>query len=216
MIKAIIFDFDGTLVNTLYDLQDSINEALVLNGYQKQYTYEETMYLIGSGTRVLCKRALDYIEHTIKDEEKLFSDFSVCYQENQLNKTRPYDGVINTLIKIKNKGVKLAILSNKVHDNTLLIANHLFDKDLFDIIVGQKKNIPLKPDPTSLKLLIEELQVNKEDVLYVGDSDTDMKTANNFNVKKVAVTYGYRPREELEKYHPEYIVDDFSEIIKLI
>ena len=216
MIKAIVFDFDGTLVNTLYDLQDSINEALIMNGYSKQYTYEETKKLIGSGTRVLCSRALNYIEHTIKDEEKLFNDFSSCYLKNQLNKTKPYPKVIETLEYLKKKEIKIAILSNKVEKNTLLISSHLFKDGLFDYILGQRKEFPLKPDSTSLKFLLNELNVNSDEVLYVGDSETDMITADNLKVKKIAVTYGYRDISILKQYNPDYIINDFEELISIL
>lgn len=216
MIKAIVFDFDGTLVNTLYDLQDSINEALLINGYTRQYSYEETKKLIGSGTRVLCSRAINYVDHKIEDEEKLFKDFSLCYSKNQLNKTKPYPNVIDTLDYLKKKGLKIAILSNKVDKNTLLIATHLFGENYFDYILGQRKEFPLKPDPTSLKFLLNEINVDIDEVLYVGDSDTDMITANNLKVKKIAVTYGYRDISILKNYKPDYIIDDFRELKEII
>ena len=216
MIKAIIFDFDGTLVDTLDDLKDAINEALLINGYERQYTYEETKSLIGMGTKVLCQRAISYIEHTNEDVEKVFSDFSKIYRKIQCNKTHLFPHVQMTLNELKIKGIKLAILSNKVEENTLKIADNLFKKDTFDQIIGQRKEFPLKPDPTSLKYLISLLNVSNNEVLYVGDSDTDMKTADNLKLKKVAVTYGYRDQEVLKTYQPNYLIDDFSKIMEII
>lgn len=216
MIKAIIFDFDGTLVDTLEDLKDAINKSLLINGYTRQYTYEETKSLIGMGTKVLCQRAISYVEHSDEDVEKVFNDFSITYRKIQCNKTHLFPHVQETLNELKNKEIKLAILSNKVEENTLKIADNLFKKDTFEQIVGQRKEFPLKPDPTSLKYLISLLNVSESEVLYVGDSDTDMKTADNLNLKKVAVTYGYRDKDVLKKYQPDYLIDDFSKLIEII
>ena len=216
MIKLMIFDFDGTLVNTIYDLGDSINEALKINGWNKEYSYIETKALIGSGIRVLCTRALSYVEHTIEDEEKLFKDFQICYKKNQLNKTKPYEGVVDTLHKLKEQGINIAILSNKRNENTNAITNHVFEEDLFDEVVGQLPDVPLKPNPTSVLSMIERFGVSKDEVLYIGDSDTDMKTADNASLTKVAVTYGYRDKEVLETYKPDYIIDSFDELLDIV
>ena len=216
MIKLMIFDFDGTLVNTIYDLGDSINEALKINGWNKEYSYVETKVLIGSGIRVLCTRALNYIEHTIEDEEKLFKDFQICYKKNQLNKTKPYEGVVDTLHKLKEQGIKIAILSNKRNENTNAITNHVFEPNLFDEVVGQLPDVPLKPNPTSVLSMIDRFGVKKEEVLYIGDSDTDMKTADNASLTKVAVTYGYRDKEVLETYKPDYMIDSFDELLDIV
>ncbi len=215
MIKAVIFDFDGTLLDTLHDLKDAINLALIKNNYAKQYSYEETKGLIGMGTKTLCSRALSFTSFTQDDVDKLFQDFSSIYKQIQCNKTRPFPHVIETLDKLKEKGLKLAILSNKVESNTLIICDKFFKKGTFDFIIGQRKEFPLKPDPTSLKYLISLLEVKNDEVLYVGDSDTDMKTADNLNLKKVAVTYGYRDEDLLKTFNPDYLIDDFEKILDI-
>lgn len=216
MIKALIFDFDGTLVNTLEDLKDSINMALVSNGFKKQYSIDETKHLIGKGIRVLCTRALNYCSHSLEDEEKVYKSFYDYYSKNQINKTKPYPSVIETLKEIKKRNIKIAILSNKKHENLQEIVSNLFPKNLFDIAFGKKDEFPLKPSPDSLCHILDLLNVTKEEVLYIGDSDVDMETARNANVKKIAVTYGYREKKLLENYNPEYIIDDISELLKII
>ena len=112
--------------------------------------------------------------------------------------------------------MKTAILSNKKEENTREIVAHLCKENTFDQIVGKREEFPLKPDPTSLNYLIALLGVDKDEVLYVGDSDTDMKTADNLSLRKVAVTYGYRDKEILEQYKPDYMIDDFREIQTIV
>ena len=216
MIKLMIFDFDGTLCETLEDLKDSINEALEINGYHRVYTYDEAKYLVGSGTRVLVTRALQPFEHTIEDEEIVFKTFSERYALNQFNHTKPYPHIIEVLNEIKKMGIKIAVLSNKVEKNTKAITYKMFGETMFDQVVGQRKGVPLKPDPTSINALIDEFQIEKDNILYVGDSDVDMITANNANVKKIAVTYGFRPKETLAKYNPDYYASSAEEILTIV
>ena len=216
MIKALIFDFDGTLVNTIEDLKDSINMALISNGFDKQYSTEETKNLIGKGIRVLCTRALSYCSHTLEDEEKIYKSFYDFYLKNQTKKTKPYPNVIETLMNLKNRNVKIAILSNKKESNLLDIVDKLFPKNMFCYVIGKREDFPLKPNPISLLYLINLLEVKQEEVLYVGDSDVDMETADNANVKKIAVTYGYREKELLVKYSPNYIINNIKEILRII
>jgi phosphoglycolate phosphatase len=216
MIKLMIFDFDGTLCETLHDLQDSINEALKINGYDRVYTYEEAKYLVGSGTRVLVTRALKPFTHTLEDEERVFKTFSERYALNQFNNTKPYPHIAEVLNEIKNMGIKIAVLSNKVEKNTKAITYKMFGENLFDEVVGQRVGVPLKPDPTSLNNLINEFGIAKEDVLYLGDSDVDMMVAGNAGIKKVAITYGFRPKETLEKYQPEFFASSAEEILTIV
>ena len=117
---------------------------------------------------------------------------------------------------IKQKNIKCAVFSNKKYENTVYIVNHLFKENTFDFIYGKKEGYPLKPDTRALDLILDELKVKKEEVLYVGDSDVDMKTAINGNLIKVAVTYGYRDKNILLSYNPDYIVSSPLEIKSIL
>ncbi len=216
MYKAVIFDLDGTLLDTLPDLQNSINEALKKNSYDISYTYEETKWLIGSGTKVLCKRAVAKFNPYEEEIEKLFKDFTSIYKTKQFDETKLYKNVKNALFSLKREGIKVCVLSNKVETNVIDILNFYLPDFKFDYVVGQRINVPIKPDPISLNNLIEELNLSATEVLYVGDSDVDMIVASNANVDCVGVTYGYRPREILEKYKPKYFIDDILEILQIV
>ena len=216
MYKAVIFDLDGTLLDTLPDLKNSINLALSVNGYNISYTYEETMWLIGSGTKMLCRRALKPFDPTDEEVEKVFLDFSKFYKEKQLEETRLYNNVKNVLFALKNEGFKVCVLSNKVESNVLDILDYYLPDYSFTKVVGQRVGVPIKPDPTSLNLLINELGVDPCEVLYIGDSDVDMMVAKEAKVDFVAVTYGYRPKEVLIQYNPSYIVNDILEILEIV
>ena len=216
MYKAVIFDLDGTLVYTLEDLKNSINLALKNLNYHFSYSLEETKRLIGSGTKNLCRRAISSLNPQDEEVEILFKEFTREYNEHQLDNASLYDGVMDVLIELRKKGIKLAILSNKVDKNTKEIISHLCKGFSFDFILGQTTIYPLKPDPTSLFKVIEELKVENDEVLYVGDSDTDMKTGNNAHVDVCAVTYGFREKEVLESYNPKYMIDSIKEILKIV
>lgn len=216
MYKYVIFDLDGTLIDTLDDLKKGINFALKELGYNISYTKEETKFLIGEGTRNLCARAIKNIPHTEEDEETLFKEFTRLYKLHQLDDTRPFFHVEELLKLLKENNIKTAVLSNKVEQNVVDILTYLKLDSYFEIIRGQRKDIPLKPNPSSLNNLIFDLGASKEDVLYVGDSDVDMVVSRNAEVDVAAVTYGYRDIELLKKYNPNYIISDPLEIYNIV
>ena len=216
MYKALILDLDGTILDTLPDLKNSINLALKNKGYDESYTYEETKWLIGSGTKKLCERAIKSYNPSIEMVEDLFKEFTRLYNAKQMEETKPFDNVLDGLFHIKQMGFKVCVLSNKVEKNVKDLLKFYFPNFEFDLVVGQRSNVPIKPDPTSLLNIIEELKINKSEILYIGDSDVDMMVAKSCGVDFVAVTYGYRPIEILRQYNPNYIVSNFIEILEII
>jgi phosphoglycolate phosphatase len=214
--KAVIFDLDGTLVNTIDDLSQAINIALKNKGYPFSYDNEGTKKLIGQGTKVLCQRAIAPLNPTEEMWKDLFVEFSKQYNIHELDHAHLYEGVLDTVNELKSLGLKVAVLSNKVDHNSKDIISHLCPEGTFDIVQGQLDNVPLKPDPTSLFNLMKRLGVNKDEVLYVGDSDTDMKTSKNAGVDEVAVTYGFRDKAILEEFKPKFMINNLKDLIKII
>ena len=216
MYKAVIFDLDGTLVYTLEDLKNAINLALEIKGYPYQYNLEETKGLIGSGTKVLCQRAIKKDSVTEDEWMDLFLEFSRQYKIHQLDNVALYDGILDLIKQLKDDGYKIAVLSNKVDKNTKDIISYLFKDNPFDYILGQLENMPLKPDPEGLYRVLKELDLKEDEILYIGDSDTDMKTGINARVDVCAVTWGFRNRDILASYNPKYLINSPKELCKIL
>jgi len=216
MVKAVVFDLDGTTVNTLDDLMQAINLALEIKGYPFHYDLDGTKKLIGEGTKTLCKRAIASLNPSEEQWKDLFKEFTKQYNIHQLDHAHLYNGVLDAINEIKKQGIKVCTLSNKVDKNVKEIVEKLFPKNTFDYVLGQLEDMPLKPDPTGLYRVLNEIGVNKEKILYVGDSDTDMKTGKNADVTTVAVTWGFRDRDVLESFNPKYIINNPKELLELI
>lgn len=215
MVDAIIFDLDGTLLNTIDDICDSLNIALESEGY-KTYNSEETKAFVGSGVKIMVERALGNQVYTDEIFEKIRQIYMKEYEVRQAIKTHPYDGIIELLVELKKIGIKIGLLSNKPHQDTLRVVNHYFGLDKFDVVLGQREGVPIKPDPTALFELIELLKTSKDNCLFVGDSDVDMKTASNGNVNKIGVLWGFRTLKDLKDNNADYIVSSPREIIEIV
>ncbi len=213
MKNTIIFDLDGTLLNTLFDLADSTNFALELNGYPKR-TVEEVRQFVGNGVKNLMIRALpkNVGEDVI---EKCLGDFKEHYAKNMRNKTAPYDGIMELLKELKSKGIKIGVVSNKYDKAVKELCLEYFG-NLIDIAVGEREGIAKKPAPDSVFEAMRELNAEKEDVLYIGDSDTDMETAINTGVSSVGVTWGFRDEKLLVETGATYIARKPEDILKFI
>ena len=201
MMKAIVFDLDGTLLNTLEDIRASINYArIAFDG--EPISLDDTRRYVGNGLRKALVSSI--LEHgprlECEDELDLMFQLMVQYYKNHpAVYSKPYDGILSLLDCLKTSGYKLAILSNKADSIVQEITQKCFKKDLFDIVQGQRSELALKPDPMALLGIIKRLMCNNDDVLYIGDSEVDYKTAINANVKHLIVSYGFRSKEELER-----------------
>ncbi len=215
MKKLIIFDLDGTLLNTIADLAASTNQALAHYGYPT-HPLEAYRFFVGNGINKLFERALPENARTEENILKIRSRFLPYYNVHNADLSAPYPGISNLLQLLQEKGVIIAVASNKYQEATEKLIHHYFPTIRFAAVLGQREGIPVKPDPTIVNDILESSGISKEDTLYVGDSGVDMQTARNAGVEAVGVTWGFRPVKELEAYHPQHIVHQAEEIAALV
>lgn len=214
MKKLIIFDLDGTLLNTIADLAGSTNYALEKLGYPT-HTLDKYNFMVGNGINKLFERALPEGEKTEENILRVRQEFIPYYDTHNADESRPYPGIPELLETLQAKNVQLAVASNKYQTATEKLIAHYFPNIKFSAVFGQRENIPVKPDPIIVEEILRITNVQKEEVLYVGDSGVDMQTAINAGVTSCGVTWGFRPRTELESFHPDYIVDKAKKIENL-
>ncbi len=213
--KIIIFDLDGTLLNTLEDLTDSTNSALEQLNYNKR-TIEEVRGFVGNGVRKLIERVLPNGSEN-PDFEKCLEIFKKNYSENMYNKTAPYNGIIEMLNKIKAKGYKIAVVSNKFDTAVKELCKRYFP-DLIDYAAGENEacGIKKKPAPDTVLKTLAELGLNTNDAIYSGDSEVDIMTAKNSNMPCISVSWGFKDNEFLIKNGAEIIINKPDEIFKYL
>lgn len=214
MIKSIIFDLDGTLLNTIEDLANACNYALTSLGYE---THEVERYktFVGNGRYKLIKRMLPEDDRDIENIEKALKLFDYYYENHMVDMTKPYDGIIEMLDFLIKKGINIAVVSNKPHEFTVEVVKNYFG-DRFKAVYGHKKNTKEKPDPWAVLEVIEKFKINKDECLYVGDSEVDINTAKNAGVKSVGVEWGFRGKGELESAGANYIVNKPEQILEIL
>ena len=211
MIDTIIFDLDGTLLNTLEDLMDSVNFALERQGYPLR-NLEEIRSFVGNGIRLLMERAVPQEVVGTDTFEVCFKDFNDYYKVHMEDKTAPYDGINEMLKNIKKAGFKTAIVTNKVDYAAQELCNRLFPE--IDLVVGSVDNRPNKPAPDGAFYAIDTLGSKAENTIFVGDADTDILTAKNAGLKSIGVLWGFRDREIIEAEGAEYIVETVNDLEK--
>lgn len=215
MKKLAIFDLDGTLLNTIADLAHSTNYALNKLGYPT-HEIEKYNFMVGNGVNKLFERALPEGEKTEENVRRVRNEFVPHYDIHNADDSRPYPGISELLSYLQSEGVQLAVASNKYQAATEKLVAHYFPEINFTAVFGQREGVNVKPDPIIVFDILKLANVEKEDVLYIGDSGVDMQTAANAEVTACGVTWGFRPKSELEEFNPAYIVDTAEKIKELI
>ncbi len=210
--KAIIWDMDGTILDTLQDLHDSVNYILTSNGYSER-TFEETRCAVGNGIRQLVALSVPRGEEN-PDFERLFGEFREYYSEHCQIKTRPYDGIGETLDALRAMGIKMAVVSNKIDPAVKELAAEFYPQ--LDYALGEIAGVPRKPEPHMVLAALEAIGADKSETVFIGDSEVDILTAKNAGLPCISVLWGFRKKEELLPHGADTFVDKPCEIIKLI
>ena len=215
-MRACIFDLDGTLTNTLESLTYSVNETLKEMGL-RTISSEQCRQFVGNGARCLMKRALQVSgdENAGRLEEGM-KVYGRIFGANCTYHVTLYEGIPEMLDELKKRGMKLGVLSNKPHGQTVDVAEKIFGSGMFDEIQGQSESLARKPDPAGVFYLLEKMQISKEECLYIGDSEVDIATGSAAGVKSVGVSWGFRSRETLKEAGAQIIIDVPQELLQYV
>lgn len=213
MYKTVIFDLDGTLLDTLEDLTDSVNEMLRKFSCPER-SLDEVRQFVGNGMKKLVERSVS-ADFDQKNFASAYEFFRLSYSKNMQNKTRPYEGIIACLEELERLGIKTIVTSNKNDDAVKMLCREYFGERI-TLAVGAKEGIPTKPSPEMVFSAIAEIGAEKENCIFVGDSETDIKTSKNAGLASVGVLWGFRDRDTLEKENADYIISHPGELIKIV
>ena len=214
-VQAIIFDLDGTLLDTLADIGDSVNQMLAETGLPG-HTTDDYRRFIGNGIRMLVTRALPIDNRSAAMVDACVRRARELYWLNWKNKTRPYDGITDLLDLLRTKGLPLAVLSNKPHDFTVRYVDAFFVKGDFSVVMGQSDRFPVKPDPASALEIARQIGPAPSTFLFVGDSAVDMRTAGAAGMHAVGAAWGFRGPRELRENGCQTLVSHPLEIMSLL
>ena len=215
MIKAVIYDVDGTVLDTLSTIAYYGNKALEHFGFSSlpESNYK---YYAGNGAKVLIERMLDALGVSIEENfEKVFSYYNEIYNKAPLGLTKPFEGISELVATFKKMGIKQAVVSNKPDFATRGVMSACFT-DEFDRVYGARDGVKLKPHPEALLSVLDELGVERSECLYVGDTSVDMDTGKNAGVKTIGVLWGFRDRSELEEHGVDYVVEHPVQILEIV
>ena len=211
--QAVIFDLDGTLVNSLDDLADSVNKVLQSYNFPT-HDIESYKYRVGNGIRKLMERSLPEDKKELLDEA--LEKFKIVYAKHNLDKTAPYPQINELLSKLKEKNIKLGICTNKHDEAAKDIVKILFGDDIFDEIIGDKAGLKRKPDPAKVLAMAKDWNLKAEQIAYLGDSGVDMQTAFNANMLAVGVLWGFRKKVELLENKADMLIENPLELLDKI
>lgn len=212
MKQLVIFDLDGTLLNTIEDLATATNHALKECGHPV-HALSSYNYYVGNGVTKLLELALPDGCRTPAEVERLRTHFMAYYSEHIADHTVPYPGIPELLGELTSRGIRVAVASNKFQQGVETLISHFFGNIEWGAVEGQKPDFPTKPDPSIVFEILGKVPTAKCDVLYVGDSGVDMETARRACIESVGVSWGFRPVKELRDHHADRIVSSASEIL---
>ncbi len=213
MYKAAIFDLDGTLIDSIYDIAHCMNHIFEKFGYPT-YSVEEYKYMVGSGIRTIAEKQL--AGEPIENIDRVVAEYEPYYIEHCTDHTVIYDGITEMLETLLKNGVKMAVLSNKPHNQAVAVVEKLFGKGTFESIWGRKEDYPMKPDPTSVNAILAEMNVSREECVYVGDMEGDILVARNAGMDGIGVTWGMRGENSFIDVIPDIKADTVKELTDLI
>ena len=211
MYKAVLFDLDGTLTDTLVDIADAMNRALRLHGLP-EWPVEAYRYLVGNGAKVLSERC-------VRERQELSAavrqTYQAYYETHNLVQTKPYEGVPEMLQALVDRGIRLAVLSNKPDADTKAVVRHFFPEIPFAVVRGQVEGVPVKPDPTGALAVADEMGLAPGEFLYLGDTAVDMECALAAGMHPVGALWGFRTEEELRQSGAEHLARQPGDLLAI-
>lgn len=214
MYRTVIFDLDGTLLNTIGDLAGAGNWVCRKNGWP-EHSLEEFMTMVGHGIPNLVSRFSPPEVQSPLFQMKALTDFNEYYSQHNMDLTKPYPGIVELLAQIKAEGIRMAVYSNKADQFSQEIIAHFFP-GTFDFVLGKRKELPVKPDPAGVKFVLEQLGAKREETLFVGDSSVDIQTAHHADLKACGVTWGFRSKESLIEAGADFLAEDAAALKQVI
>lgn len=218
MVKAVFFDLDGTLVNTVVDLGAAVHAVLKEHGIAPAFTEADYKQMVGNGAMALLERAFQGAGQPLAADQKpaVLTRFKAIYSSMLFDHTAPYEGIRDLLGWLKAQGYLLAVITNKPNANAQQMVRHYFAKGTFDYVSGQQEGIPAKPDPAQVNLALGQMELRKKDAVYIGDSDTDIQTAQNAGLISIGADWGFRGEKELLREGANYIAYHPFDIQKIL
>ncbi len=215
MIKLVIFDLDGTLIDTVDDLGRTCDYLLERSGIKPNWTRNDYRSFVGNGAKKLIERAFPYKLSSDELDEQ-YQLFKVKYEEIKLENAYAYEGVKDLVYSLKKNGLELSVCSNKPDGAAREMIDSVFGENIFDFVCGAQDNGPVKPDVTRLNKILVKQGINPDECIWVGDSDVDIKSSRNLGCEVIGVTWGFCPRDVILEENPDYTADKAEDVLKII